>query len=89
MPKFHIQNLWVAAQSYFKSNPQTYVPEGKSLAQCEKCFSLVMANAGVGLMNHLAEDHGMSQDHSKETLAWVTVRVYRHKLRGIDERSSV
>lgn len=48
-----------------------FLPDGRSVAKCPRCYALLKARAGLRLISHLAEEHGLDHDAAIETVAWV------------------
>ena len=84
MPTVHVRRWWLVVRGYFRKQPD-YRPDGHSIAKCERCLHLLRANAGVRLMQHLSDEHKLPENQSIETVAWITMRVYKDKLKKLHE----
>jgi uncharacterized C2H2 Zn-finger protein len=79
MPRLKLLD-WLFDIKFWQPRKQPkYTPDGASIAKCGRCHELLKVGAGVRLIRHLNEEHGLPHDQSIDTVAWIYVRISRKK----------
>lgn len=76
-----------AYQLWPRPSKPVYTPDGRSIAECEKCCKLLRHAGGVSLLDHVLYEHGLEPEAAYETIAFCYKRIdaYRAKRQNSTE----
>ena len=66
---------YVSGIRFFNLGHRKYTPDGRSIAQCDACFTLIRIRAGMSLIRHLTEDHKLNTEAAYQTVAFIYKRL--------------
>ena len=66
---------YVSGIRFFNPGHKQYAPNGRSIAQCDACYSLIRIRAGMSLIRHLTEDHKLNTEAAYQTVAFIYKRL--------------